>query len=403
MSRLLFLDFEATTPLVPGVGPAGAATFAMLIEQGAQVTYAWKTDIEKAWSGLEQRICRLGSPQQSYEFTTELTDAQWRTVLQSLVGNAATAQAFLVGLSYEELTLTGAGSTVLPVTSTASWDWTTAGQRVVVVGLDGLTFLNAVIQSTTGTSITVDTDCSSIAKAGARIMPAMAVYLDPQQEFRRYPVNSGPWSIKARAALFQTTWGTGATVNTYTTMPLWDRGNDVNGTVAQPLDAGTVTVDQGALLAQIGAYTVADWGRALGISGQVADWQWLKAFLSTVRGRQVAFLAPTGRPDLTPIGDASTGTLKVSSDAQYASTWFTSLAHRKLQLKMTDGTLVCRTVSTAVDNGDGTQSLTLDTAAAGTIAMVSFLETCRLETDTVTVQWHGSDFSCSLMARVVQQ
>ena len=47
-------------PPIPGIGPAGAATFVLELE-GAKVTYSWKTDIEPSWSGLEKRICRRGA------------------------------------------------------------------------------------------------------------------------------------------------------------------------------------------------------------------------------------------------------------------------------------------------------------------------------------------------------
>lgn len=397
------------TPTIPGVGPASAATFAILVEAGAKVTYSWQTNVIKAWSGLEQRIALLGAPRQRYDFASLLTDAQWRTILSSLVGNAATAQPFLLGLSYEALTLSAdSGGATVSVWSTASADWVQVGQRAVVLGRDGITAIGCVIQSSTSNSITVDVDVSVVAKNGALIMPAMAVYLDAQQDFRRYPVNVGPWALKARAALFGyanvMTMGIGATVNTYASMPLWDRGVVVMGTASHPLDSGAELVDLGGIVSDVGYWTVGDWGAQLSMaSSRVADWQWLKAFLATVRGMQVAFLAATDRPDLTPIGDAHTGVLKVSADAQYVTTWFTSLAHRRLKIRMTDGTIVYRTVSTCVDNGDGTQNLTLDSAATGTIAMVSFLETCRLASDDVEVTWRGPDFSTSITARVVQQ
>jgi hypothetical protein len=396
------------TPATPGVGPAGAATFAMLIESGAKVTYSWQTNVLKAWSGLEQRVATLGAPRQRYECVSLLTDAQWRVILSSLVANAATAQPFLLGLTYEALPVTGGGGHNVSVPSTSLSDWLVAGQRAVVVSPDQNTVIGCVVQSATGTTITMDVDVSAAALSGGIVAPAMAVFLDAQQDFKRYAVNVGPWTLKARALLYgfanSMIMGVGATVNTYASMPLWDRGTVIRDTVSQPLDSGVDLVDLGGVVADISGWSVSDWGLQLEIqSAAPADFQWLKAFLSTVRGMQVSFLAPTWRPDLIPIGDASSGTLKVSADAQYATTWFTSLAHRRIQLKMTNGTIVYRTVSTAVDNGDGTQSLGLDSAASGAIAMVSYLETCRLTSDDAAVSWDGAVMSCTLNARVVQQ
>lgn len=397
--------------IVPGVGPLGAATFAMLLEQGAKVTYSWQTPLNKAWSGLEQRIATLGAPRQKYEFATHVNDTQLRSLLNALVANAPAAQPFLLGLSFEEISILGASQgTTLSTGSTSSADWLVAGQRAVVLSADWSTITNCVVQSFTSNTITVDVAIA--VTNGARIMPAMEIFLDAQQSFTRYAVNAGRWNLNARAVQFgfagSLTMGVGATVVTHGGIPVWDHGIVANDANAQPLFAGNRLADAGALIANISSYPISDWGRQLRIeSDYIADWQWLKAFLSTVRGRQVAFLVPTFRPDLTPIGDASSGTLKVvgppnANAPDYAGIWFGSLAHRFVALTTAAG-VAYRQVVSATNNGDGTQSLQLDSALSGALSMVSFLEQCRLENDDIEVTWNGAVFSCDISARVVQQ
>ena len=80
-----------------------------------------------------------------------------------------------------------------------------------------------------------------------------------------------------------------------------------------------------------------------------------------------------------------------------------SLAHRRLQIVKTDGTIQYVTVETLGDNGDGTLTLNLNATVTDTVEMISFLETCRLESDDVRVRWTSFVFSSDIVARVVQQ
>lgn len=401
---------DAFQLLHAGVGGAGAATFAILVEEGASVRYSWKTVIRKAWSGLETRAAVLAKPRQRYEFATILTDAQHRRVLSTLAGNAADAPLFLLGISYEALPVVSSTLTTVTVNSLAFCDWAVEGQRVVVRSADG-ELGEGVVQFTTGATIALDVDLTAVAGPGSEIMPAMGVFLETEQALSRYAVNAGTWSLVAYAERNGfapgSVVGTGATVTTYDSLPVWDRGVALEE-AAQPLLTGAELVDLGARIGALGNYDVVDWGRAIRIeSSSRDDWQWFRLFLDTVRGQQVAFLLPTGRPDLVPIGDASSGALTVEGppvdDApDYASDWFPSLAHRRIKLVKTDGTIAYRTVI-ACTVGTGTQELTLNSALAGALERVELLETVRLDSDEVMVKWSGWSFEATIGARVVQQ
>jgi hypothetical protein len=52
----------AAAVVIPGVGPAGAATFVLDLEAGSQLTFSWRTEVQKALNGLEQRICDGDAP-----------------------------------------------------------------------------------------------------------------------------------------------------------------------------------------------------------------------------------------------------------------------------------------------------------------------------------------------------
>lgn len=396
-------------PTIVPIGPAGAATIAMAVESGLRITMSWLTDVLPAINGVEQRRTINRWPRLRFQFSSKLTDAQHRALMSTLAGNAHQAPILLLGLAHEQMTIASAVGVALQVHSLGLCDWAQSGRRVVVASPTGLA-LDGVVQLASGDTITTTTDLSAIA-ANGRIMPALQVVLDPEQSMGRHRTNRGEWNMVAfsERPLSVPTAGVGATVNTYEGLPVWDLGIPLTF-AQQPMRSGTDLVDLGGRVGAFGSFSTPSWDRALRFdSSKPVDWQWFKAFLDTVRGQYRAFLVPTGRPDLVVAsGDASGGTLLVqgpptANAPDYLASWFPSLAHRRLKLVKADGTAAYRTVSGAIDNGNGTQTLTLSASLAGALARVEFLETCRLKTDDVTVLFEGPRVRCDLAAQVVQR
>jgi hypothetical protein len=403
----------AAAVVIPGVGPAGAATFLQDLEVGSSLTFSWRTEVQQAENGLEQRICNGDAPAIAYDFTAFMFDDEERTVRSALIVAAATSQPFLVTLPFEGLELAAdAAGAVVPVGSTALCDWANPGQRVIVMAPDD-TASPGVVQSAAGTTITLDVAPGTAGKKGGRIMPAVAVYLDPEQGFRRHPIAVSHWQLKAISALFGyagvDTMGVGAAVTTFDGLPVYDRGIRVDGQSEQALLTLGTIIDAGGLRVAAGAATVSALRRPIEIkSNDVAQWQWFKAFLFTVKGMFAPFLRPTWQPDLVFDSNPGSATLKIKSASvagagNYLTYFNNSLAHRRLQIRKTDGTIQYVIVSAAGDNGDGTITLNLNATVTGTPALISFLETCRLDSDDVKVSWLQWQFMSKLSARVVQQ
>lgn len=407
MSWLLFDSFDGGGPvIIPGAGPAGVATLLADAEVGSTVALSWTTDVLSAWDGTEQRVCVGGlMPRQRYEFAALLTDTQQRAAHGVLARLSAGAPLFSLGLAHEALTVVASTSTVVTTHGLTLCDWATPGQRVVAVSPAGVASPLAVVQSASTPDITVDVDLTAYATAGARIMPAMAIRLDPDQPLSRHQTALGRWSLAARADRVRYgsagTAGVGATVATYASMPVWDRGITTEGLTDQPLMTGAELVDLGGAISAIGDRTAPQWGRALLMySSSRADWAWFKAFLHTVRGRWKAFLLPTGRPDLVP--DSLVGDELIISGADYVLDWYPSLAHRRLWLTYADGTSAAFGVTSAEVVTGTTQRLYLSAAPASLPVRVEFLETVRLDQDEVAITFEAAAFRAQMMARVVQ-
>ncbi len=112
------------------------------------------------------------------------------------------------------------------------------------------------------------------------------------------------------------------------------------------------------------------------------------------RGRFAPLWVPTWRRDFVlaePIGAADT---EITVEATgYTDTQFGDEARQHLAI-ITQGsgtrTVYPRRITDATDNGDGTETLTIESAlgvAADTYAWLSFLVLSRLESDDIPVEW----------------
>lgn len=424
----IYLPEEVPFTFVAGFGTAGVATFVLVLEPGTKTSYAWGTDIFKAYSGNEQRINTSGArPARRIEGVASLLDGSARDVRGALMRYAASGAVFALALPFEELILSddSAGGFVF-VDSTASCDWVRATQRVAVIGADNSSIL-AVVQSVTATTIRLDVAPGVTGRAGGRIMPTVQFLLDPQVGFARYPVAVDLWSIRGTIAEFG--WigldrmGLGAQVATYTVggpvdvatlvdtdVLVWDRPNYVSTTSNEAMLSFAETLDFGGVPLGIGGADVPDWIKPVRYtSSDPADFQWLKAFLRVVLGRQKSWLLSTNHADFLFVSTTVTG-IKVQSPSVVGSgdyaAWFASLAHRRLALAMGDGTTLYFTVTGVIDNGDGTLTLNLDSSVIGTVLRISLLEQVRFDnndSDEFPVTWDGGTFSIDWTARATQE
>ncbi len=201
--------------------------------------------------------------------------------------------------------------------------------------------------------------------------------------------------------------GIGASVTYFNGRPVWDRGVDVVGMAGDSLQSMAETQDFGGLPFAAGMAAVPDWGRDIKISRPVrGEWQWFKLFLDKIKGRWKSFWLPTHRDDL-PWISSGVGAITVDAAADVFA-WYPNQKH--IQIVQIDGTATYAIVTNAVDNGDDTVTLTLIDEAASPVTLsgaavdhVSWLEVCRLESDTVSVAFGAAMFSAQMTARVVQQ
>ena len=408
---------------LPGVGVDGAATFLLSLQPGTKIVYSWATTVITSHSGREQRESLFGVPKQRYEGNAFLLDGSSRDVRGAMMRAASLGATFIMALPFEELQLSAdSAGTVVNVDSTASCDWMLAGQRVIVVSPSGAT-ASAVIQSFGATTISLDVAPGVAGRSGGLVMPLIQILLDPQQGFARYPTRVDLWALRARASVFGfagvDSMGVGAEVTTMTAgvpvpiaeleandLMIWDRPNEVLGTANEVMLSGAAIVDLGAKPFGIGGQSVPIWGRSLKFhSSDRVDWQWWKAFVRRLRGRQGAFLLATNHEDLVYVATVASGIMvasaSVSGAGDYVS-WFASEAHRRLAITV-DAVVRYVHVTSVTDNLDGTLTLALDFAVVGTVTKVSMLELVRFDRDELEASWNGGTFMVDEVVRAVQE
>lgn len=116
--------------------------------------------------------------------------------------------------------------------------------------------------------------------------------------------------------------------------------------------------------------------------------------LIALRGRLVPCWIPTWMFDLSLTVDRASGDSSLIIEACDYTRWYAvadfGRRHLAVILPGNPHTIIPRRVTSAVDNLDGTETLTLNTTlgvAVPAASVVSFLTLCRLASDDVTVRW----------------
>lgn len=356
---------------------------------GFRWVISWRTDIPGGgnYDGTEQRIATLTEPRHRFDGSFFADDADLRHLRRLL--SQSPAGEYELPLPHEAvsaiLAITGGTIYVTPTYC----DWLAVGRRIYVRGAAGAAYTTTITGISGGT-----VNVSSSPPAGGRfpaihtlIFPIETVRLEPDQGLSRYPVNVGRWNFTARAAA-RSAGGAGATLTRYDGWTVLDRRPLQQREAPETILGGVEFLDNDATMTSLTSWTrsahrrTGDW-----FIDNPAARQWVKAFVAERRGKYKPCLWPTWRPDLTLYEQPTAGTNTIRVTDDYLGQWWPSLAHRRLQLERAGSAVQYVTVD-SVTQGVGYQELLLrDDVAAVPIAKVSFLETVRLDTDQVQIEY----------------
>lgn len=131
----------------------------------------------------------------------------------------------------------------------------------------------------------------------------------------------------------------------------------------------------------------------------------LRDFLDARKGRAIPCWIPAWEEDMTLAADQSPGATSFPVlFMQYTALMFPNTnARRHLAIRVPGGTFYYRKVSGAVDNGNGTETVTIESAipvampANGTL--ICFLHFARLDDDVNEIEWVGQYAECEVPVR----
>ena len=147
----------------------------------------------------------------------------------------------------------------------------------------------------------------------------------------------------------------------------------------------------------------------------VRDFRWLafnrteakerRDFIDARKGRAVPCWFPAWEEDLTLATDHAPGalTLVILSMGYTLHMFPGSNTRRHLAIRVPGGTFYYRKVGAAIDNGNGTETLTLEEPVPVTMpssgTLVAFLHFARMDADEVEIEWVGQFSECVLRTR----
>ncbi len=197
--------------------------------------------------------------------------------------------------------------------------------------------------------------------------------------------------------------GRGAAVTEFEGRPVWDRGIINSDSIGDSMHSLSELVDLGGIPFGVGATDTPDWGRQVSIADdRRSEWQWLKKFLATVKGRWRTWWLPTMRADLEGTADATSTTLTIDAAVGDYELW-AGRGYEVLRVEQEGGTRFVR-ITAAVPSGDDiVLTVTGDTLDAAPVDLISWCELCRFEKDDFEVNFNADGFAMAAQGRVVVQ
>ncbi|MDE1998014.1 MAG: hypothetical protein KGI52_03690, partial [Burkholderiales bacterium] len=352
----------------------------------------WQTSVLRARSGAEQRVRLRAAPRRSWQYTgLRPNDAQ--RVQQENMLRAWQARVYAMPVWTDGQYLTApvaAGATGVSLDTTLR-DYTVGG-LLALRDAQGM-FIGRVASVSAG-SLTLSSPVDRAYAAPVLAAPARPARLQNPATLQYVTdavLQFAPqWQqLDAWAELTPTT-----ETADYRGLPVLATRTDWAPSPTLPVD---VARDLAVFDPGTGTWGVDDLS---GVSTAVRTHHWLlngrqaiadfRAWLAARAGRLNPFWLPSGQSDAQPL--AVSGAALTVAGQSYATLLSGASGRRDLMIVLTDGTRQYRRIASAVDNGDGTETWTLDAVPSpvyvlAQIASLQFMMPVRLDADQVEIAY----------------
>lgn len=369
--------------------------------EGIAESISYLTDVLVAYSDNEQRRGLRQFPRRALRFRALALNARNSAGMESLVWGWQN-QPYGVPWWPDATPLTGnisAGSFSIPCNTV---DRQFAAGGLCCIWQDEFTFEALTVESVSPSAITVlsPTQFNWTATPAILVMPVFLARIANSIDVSRHSSEMDQIDLQFIGEAMQAAPAPSNTLTQYKSIDVLEIApNWVGSPLKRSYKRSMVTIDP-----KIGPVTVVDKG-GTAVVGQEFPW-WLdghsnvttfRAFILKRFGRLNSFWLPTWDQDLVLNGDVgSTDTGIVIKSEFYSRFFFPDQSRRFIAFIPTSGSgNVYREITAAEDNGNGTESLVLDSptgkAFPAASTMVSFLTLARLGSDEVEIEWETAD------------
>ncbi|MBZ5700249.1 MAG: hypothetical protein LAN84_00220 [Acidobacteriia bacterium] len=375
--------------------------------EGMEETFEFLTDVLRAYSDNEQRRGLRQLPRRAMRYRALTLNARDAAGMESLIWGWQNqpygvpwwpdAQPLLSDVAI--------GTFVIPV-DTADRQFAVGG--LLAIWVDEYTFEALNITAVAAHSVTCSSPTQFAWKAGpgTRVMPVFLCRLPASVDISRHSSEIDQVDLNFIGEA-------GQAAPAPTTSPAQFKGYDVleiapnweKTPLKRSYKRSLVTIDP-----KVGPIQVIDKG-GTAVVGQEFPW-WLdthpnvtifRAFMLRRFGQLTPFWTPTWDQDLVLFQDvlSTDSGIRIKSEF-YTRFFFPTPARRFVAFIPVDGSgNVYGKITAAADNGDGTETLTLETPTGKNFAkgstMVSFLTLARLASDSIAIRWDSSEHAESIL------
>lgn len=379
-------------------------------EQPFTQEIAFLTDVQTSKDGTEKRPSVRQYPRQSWPYDYLIEEGTVAQTLENLLFDYQ-ARTFGVPVWFDDARLTSgvsAGATSLPLNATEYRDFRVGGLVVVLVSQS--IFDVVEIDTVNPTEIVVASGILNDYDAGAFVFPLAVCRAQPVVSGERFPVGLQRARIRFTSIDNAIDLADLTPFASYNGKLLLDSGNSmIRGNVPH-----TFTVEIVELDGDVGdVFRETAWpshkrGHRITIraEGRQAVWE-LRGLAHALRGRQVSFYSPRDSDDLEPVANLVSGTNTLDVvNVGYAQFVRNRKPKNVIRVSFVSGaTPLLRAVTGSSVPSPTVDRLVLDanwpaTFTPDEIARIEYVETIRLDADTVRLEFDASGHTARLVAPV---
>ena len=365
---------------------------------------SWKTDVLSHYDGSEQRIKQRQVARMGYEYRLTALGVNAQRLKAMLWGWQARVFAVPVWTDEGVLQASANADDLVLNINTDDLDYHAGG--FVVLLSDTYTLEVVEIESLTATTITLANGLGSAWSAGTKVYPARLARIASDLEFKN--TLQGVDGVVSFDVVDSTNAPAVDFSLTYRGLPVLNRVPNKADGVSTAFKRDMEILDN-----MTGVVTYDD---RSGFANTLQDYHWIEKGRANITLLKQWLYARAGR--LTPFwvsnwtNDIELARIVADSDLVidityigYASHLSQGVGRRDIKIELTDGTVFYRRITDSVDNGDQTETLSIDLALGqvvnpSDIKIISFMQLHRLDSDTIEIAWRQTDLAeCSHLVR----